>query len=352
MALDPHQVAFPTAFARDLEAARPEHHWLIDGLWAQGAVGIVGGAPKCAKTWFGLDMAVSIASGTPALGHFPVARPGRSLVYLAEDALPQVRTRIEALCLHRRIDIRALDLLAITVPVLRLDLPDHRDRMARTLDATRPRLLLLDPLIRLHRRDENSATDMSELLSYLRELQRTFDVAVVLVHHASKKQRAQPGQGLRGSSDLHALGDCNAYLARRGEHDIVLTIEHRAAPSPKPITLALVSNPDGSATHLEVSRGEARIRASEGPLDSKVLELLELSDQPIPRGDIRARLRVNNQRLGEALSRLEICGRVCRTSSGWTLPRAVATSQYDHTPPAHTSGETEAGSAEAQPAEG
>lgn len=345
-------LGFPTAFARDLEAARPEHHWLIDGLWAEGAIGIVGGAPKCAKTWLGLDMAVSVASGTAAIGHFAVHRPGRSLVYLAEDALPQVRSRIEALCLHRQIDIRSLDLLAITVPVLRIDLSDHRDRLARTIQSTRPRLLLLDPLIRIHHRDENSSADMSELLSYLRELQRTFDLAVVLVHHASKKQRAQPGQGLRGSSDLHALGDCNAYLARHGEQDIVLTIEHRAAPSPKPITLALVSSPDGSATHLEVSRGAASIRSSEGPLDSKVLELLELSRGPVPRSEIRLRLKVNNQRLGDALSRLEICGRVCRTRSGWTLPRAVAPSRYDHTTPAETSGETEAGSAEAQPAEG
>ena len=60
-----NDVAFPALFARDLEVEQPDQHWLIDGLWAQGAIGIVGGAPKCAKTWFGLDMAVSIASNTP-----------------------------------------------------------------------------------------------------------------------------------------------------------------------------------------------------------------------------------------------------------------------------------------------
>ena len=350
MAVDPDRVPFPTAFARDLESAQPDHHWLIDGLWAQGAIGIIGGPPKCAKTWLGLDMAVSIASGTPALGHFAVDRRGRSLIYLAEDALPQVRTRIEALCLHRRIDIRALDLLAITVPVLRLDLAEHRDRLAKTLDATRPQLLLLDPLIRLHRRDENSAADMSELLSYLRELQRTFDLAIVLVHHASKKQRAQPGQALRGSSDLHALGDCNAYLARRGE-DIVLTIEHRAAPSPQPLSLALVAEADGSATHLEVRRGERRVQPSEAPLDARVLELLEVMDRPLRRTEIRERLGVNNRRLGEALVHLEIRGRLCRTSAGWSLPDAIPpTDKVDHS--TRPSGETEAGSAEAQPAEG
>jgi RecA-family ATPase len=66
----------------------------------------------------------------------------------------------------------------------------------------------------LHRLDENSAADISQLLGFLRELQRTHDTAIVLVHHASKKHRAQPGQALRGSSDLHAFGDSNACLWR------------------------------------------------------------------------------------------------------------------------------------------
>ena len=48
-------------------------------------------------------------------------------------------------------------------------------------------------------------------------MQRTYHTAIALVHHASKKHRAQPGQALRGSSDLHAFGDSNAYLARRKE---------------------------------------------------------------------------------------------------------------------------------------
>ena len=50
----------------------------------------------------------------------------------------------------------------------------------------RPRLLILDPLIRLHRLEENAAPQIAALLSYLRELQREFHLAVLLVHHARK----------------------------------------------------------------------------------------------------------------------------------------------------------------------
>jgi hypothetical protein len=42
--------------------------WLIDGLWSDAAVGVLGGEPKCCKSFLALDAAVSVASGTPRLG--------------------------------------------------------------------------------------------------------------------------------------------------------------------------------------------------------------------------------------------------------------------------------------------
>ena len=65
--------------------------WLVEGLWGEASVGVIGGAPKCAKTWLGLDLALSVATGTACLGRYAVSKPGPVLVYLAEDALPVVR---------------------------------------------------------------------------------------------------------------------------------------------------------------------------------------------------------------------------------------------------------------------
>lgn len=303
---------------------REDERWLIDSLWGYGAVGIIGGAPKCGKSWLGLDMALSVASATPCPGRFPVEAPGPSLVFLAEDALPAVRARIAALCAHRGLDIAQLGLFVITEPALRLDLERDQQRLRATLAALRPRLLLLDPLVRLHRLDENSAAEISSLLGFLRELQRTYELAVVLVHHASKKQRAQPGQGLRGSSDLHAFGDSNAYLARRQDH-LVLSLEHRSAPAPAPLALDLVSLDDGSATHLALRANTARQVGA--CLRERLLAQLAHSASPLTRTTLRARLQVNNQRLGEALSELARGDLIVRTPKGWT------TSNTQTTPP-------------------
>jgi hypothetical protein len=308
----------PILQAAMLDKEQAKQHWLIEGLWARSAIGLIGGAPKCCKTWLGLDMAVSVATGTKALGHFETKVPGKALVFLAEDALPQVRSRIEALCRQRNKDIGLLDLYVITAPVLRLDLLADQERLAQAVDQLRPRLLLLDPLVRLHRLDENSAAEISGLLGYIRDLQRRFDVAIVLVHHASKKQRSQPGQALRGSSDLHAIGDCNAYLARDGDR-IVLTLEHRAAKAPAPMVLDLVTG-SGNETHLRVrAGGQETATDSVEDLPQKVVAVLATATAPQSRAALRQCLRVNNQRLGDALQALLEGGRVARSETGWSL---------------------------------
>ena len=330
----------PVMRVGDLDVQVQEQQWLIEGLWGRSAIGLIGGAPKCCKSWFGLDMALSVASGTSALGHFPIRDSAPALVYLAEDALPQVRARVEGLCQHRGLDIHRLDLHVITVPVLRLDVATDQKRLARTIAELKPRIVLLDPLVRMHRLDENSAAEISGLLGYIRELQRRFDVAVVLVHHASKNQRSQPGQSLRGTSDLHAIGDSNAYLARNDEQ-IILKIEHRNAPYPQPMTLELVSDSGNQATHLCVcgqvpppSGGRA------ASLDEEILQLLGKESGGLSRTAIRARLRVNNERLGKSLVELEQLGQIQRGPQGWHL-----ISRCSGLP-----GETEAGSAGGQAA--
>jgi hypothetical protein len=304
-------------YARDLEVEPPEEKWLIHDLWGRSAVGVIGGAPKSLKSFFGIDLAVSVASGTPALGHFAVKDVGPALIYLAEDALPQVRLRLEALCSHRKLELENLNLIVITEPFLRLDKERDQHRLRATIARFKPRLLLLDPLVRLHSLDENSAHEVSSLLSYFRELQRTFDLALILVHHTSKKKRAQIGQSLRGSSDLHAFGDSNAYLTRRGEQ-VILTIEHRSAKSPAPLALELVATDQSNDIHLEL-RGKAIVSENKQPQNVLLVELLERNNMPLSRTEIRSRLHLNNQRLGELLQELEKSGEIIRTQSGWTV---------------------------------
>ena len=296
---------------------RRDAGWLIESLWLRDAAGLIGGQPKCCKSWLGLDAAVSVASGTPCLGRFAVTEKGPTLVYLAEDQVSEVRARVEGICKSRGLDVAALDLTVITASVLRLDDELDRQRLWRTVERTSPRLILLDPLVRLHRLDENNSRDIAGILGFLREIQRHFKTAVILTHHASKRANSRPGQGLRGSSDLHAFGDSNLYLAR-SEDDLVLTVEHRSAAAIDKVRLQLAA---GDHVHLRVigEPVEAAPPALTTTLEDKIVEHLAREAKPIGRNDLRGRLRTNNQRFGQALATLLANGRVAATSGGIAL---------------------------------
>jgi RecA-family ATPase len=288
--------------------------WLVESLWGESSVGVIGGAPKCAKTWLGLDLALSVATGTDCLGRYAVPRPGPVLVYLAEDALPIVRERVEGMARHRGLELTGVEIHVITVPSLRLDRDSPRQQLLETARRLRPRLLLLDPLVRLHGVDENNAGEVAELLAYFRLLQRELDLSVILVHHTRKNAAGgvAAGQGLRGSGDIHAFGDSNLYL-RRVQQRLVLSSEHRAAAASPPVDLQLVSDP-AETIHLEVV-GE-RQDEPRRTLQDQVLQLLT-GGVVLSRTKLREALSVQNQRLGETLALLERAGRIRRASTGW-----------------------------------
>jgi len=312
----------PTARVADLDEVVGPTPWLVRSLWSEQAVGFVAGTPKSCKSWFGLDLAISVASNTPCLDRFEVEQPGRCLVYLAEDSLPQVRRRIAGICQHRRLDLQTLDLFVVTSPSLRLDSAEDQARLDSTLAQLRPRLVLLDPLVRLHHIDENSAAEISALLGGLRLLQRKYRAAIAVVHHIGKRSHSQLGQALRGSTDLHAWSDSAAYLLRKRDR-LELALEHRSAPALDPFTIELVSD-DPACAHLRVCADCSAARSSDIP-EPPFIDLLRkrLADapQPLSRATLRRDLRVNNQRLGDALLRLERDGIARRSAQGWALTR-------------------------------
>jgi hypothetical protein len=289
-----------------------EPPWLVEGLWGAGACGVLGGAPKSCKSWLSLEMAVAVASGRPCLGRFAAPLPGPALVYAAEDSPVQVRERLEGLSRVRGVDFSELDVHLILEPALRIDRPEDLGRLRSALERLRPKLLVLDPYVRLQRVDENNSTEVSQVLGSLRRLSRSLSVSIALVHHARKGGADQAGQALRGSSDFHAWGDSNLYLSRRGE-DLTLSIEHRAAPSPAPLGLALVS--DLGPPRLEI-RERPVSDADSRTLPERVLASLD-STKPRRQEDLRAALEVRNQRLTEVLHDLERRMRVQRRPDGW-----------------------------------
>lgn len=308
---------FPVEQAYRLAARAEAQRWLVTGLWADEAVGLVGGEPKCCKSFLALDLAVAVASGTPCLRHFPVPRPGRVLLYAAEDALHIVRRRLEGICAAANVSLQELDVHVITAPTVRLDIPADRARLEHTVEQLQPRLLVLDPFVRLHRIDENASGEVAPLLAYLRELQRRHNLAVLVVHHAKKGAgRMRAGQALRGSSEFHAWGDSNLYLRRLG-NELTLTVEHRAAPSPPSLALELTQQ--GESLALQVQAASAPEIPEPTSIDDRILNALRNCDHPLSTAELRAQCPTRKATLYARLTQLTNTGQLVRCAKGYRL---------------------------------
>ncbi len=299
--------ALPVSRACELSARANGTQWLIDPLWAEQAVGILGGEPKCCKSFLALDIAVSVAAGTACLRRFPVRRKGPVLLFPAEDSLSIVRQRLEGICAAASTDLDALPLYVITAPRLLLDLPQDCQRLRQTVEQINPVLLVLDPFIRLHRTDENASKEVAPLLGYLRDLQREYHTAVLLVHHVRKGAgKIRPGQALRGSSDLHGWGDSNLYLRRDSRH-LHLAVEHRAAAPPDDIALQLVDGTRGPALALMPSKPQPEPPPAT-PSD-RILQVMTNLGRPASAQQLRKLSRVRTATVCETLA--DLCRRGC-----------------------------------------
>ena len=304
---------FPTRAPAELEERPQARRWMVEALWSEQGVGIVGGEPKCGKSFLALDLAVAVAAGVPCLRHFRSAGSGPVLLFAAEDAGHIVRARLEGIAKAAGTAFESLDIAVIDVPALRLDHRADRQRLLETVERVSPRLIVLDPLVRLHGVDENTVADVAPILGFLRDIQRRFETAVLLVHHARKSGGSRPGQALRGSSELHAWGDSNLYLRRR-DRQILMTVEHRDAPGLDDLEIELA---DDARPALRLREKTPEDDAPEPqPAAHRILKVLAEAETPLAQARIRKRAALRNATVTDALHQLVREGRVERFAGG------------------------------------
>ena len=306
---------FPTRRPSELEDRPPDRQWLVEGLWGRQAVGIIGGEPKCGKSFLALDLAVAVAAGVPCLRRFPAVQSGPVLMFAAEDAGHIVRRRLQGIAAAAGADFETLDIAVIDVPVLRLDHKPDRQRLLETVARHGSRLLVLDPLVRLHGVDENAVSEIAPILGFLRDVQRRSGAAVLLVHHARKSGASRPGQALRGSSELHAWGDSNLYLRRR-DAKIVMTVEHRAAPGLADIGIELADDGDGAALRLQRHDPDGTGPEEPPTPEQRIVQALADADAPLSQRQIRERAATRPATVADTLRALIDRRRVERAAEG------------------------------------
>lgn len=198
--------------------------WLVEGLIPAGDITLLNGDGGTGKSLLSLQLAVSVATGTPWLGQ-PVAR-GRSLFITAEDTADELHRRLDRVLKHEDIDYETvgdeMHTLSLAGENAILAAPERGnilqatevfEALKRALERIRPSLLVLDTLADLFGGEENQRAQARQFIGLLRGLCIELDSTIILLAHPSLSGLAS-GSGTSGSTGWNNSVRSRLYLER------------------------------------------------------------------------------------------------------------------------------------------
>lgn len=247
--------------------------WLVDDVIPEIGVGFIAGKFGVGKSWISMDLVLAVATGQRWLKHFTV-KQGPVLVIDEENALPLLVSRFSKMLRGRGIVDRDLpidyalrsrmnfspDRLGNTAPEF--------DELRRWVAEHKPALIVVDSLTRVHHADENSSSEMSQVLANMAQVASEGQCVVTVLHHAP-----HGADRMRGSIDIYGAADWSLFATKTGtppHENIVITQDKaRWATAIEPFGVRLVG--DGETTVRVLHSGaqaEALSSAAQAILDA------------------------------------------------------------------------------------
>lgn len=179
--------------------------WLVDGLVVDEGLTVFGGKKKRGKSWFCLQTAQSVASGSPVLGR--ETKQAGVILFALEDGEKRLKERL--------IKQNAPLNLPITYVFQLTPLENGGlDELRSYVQQYKPGMVIIDTLAaaKTGKTDENAAGAMADIGNALRRLAQALHIAVVVAAHHGKMTGGNPGDDIRGSSAISAAADVNLGL--------------------------------------------------------------------------------------------------------------------------------------------
>lgn len=200
-----------------LRTERESSRWLIPNLLDSQSKLIIGAESKSFKSWVGLELAWSVATGQGLFGvpEFVPLDTGPVVYIDAEMGRYVVQDRLKAIaCARAGKEVLYSDwepdMLFFVDAQINLSASESQKlfiEQVRTLP--QPKLIVFDPLYNVAgATDENSSSAVREFLTFCNKVRNEFECSVCLIHHYGKpryskdgaKLTQNPAHRLRGSS--------------------------------------------------------------------------------------------------------------------------------------------------------
>src|SRR5580704_6540849 len=188
----PDEERFPFFTATQLNSGQFETRYLIKGVLAAGQPGGIFGAFKTLKTSVTADLLISLASGTPFLGQFPVAQPGPTLFLSGESGLAALQSIVRRICRARGLSLEAVDNFELSPKLPQFDRAADVRALRRIIRERQPICVAIDPAYLAVGGDAtHNLFAMGALLRPLAEICKTTGCTVLVVHHCKRSQQTR-----------------------------------------------------------------------------------------------------------------------------------------------------------------
>lgn len=189
--------------AGDIEAKPPR--WIVRDILEEHALALIFGDPGCGKSFWALDLALSIATGTSFHGH---AVEQGAVIYIAGEGQNGIKRRLIAWSMARGVSHDTAPLYISLTPTALTD-KEGLAMVTEAIDvvadeAGMPVLIVIDTLARNYGpADENSTADMSRAIGAMDSIRVKYRTTILLVHHSGHgdKTRARGAMALKGALD-------------------------------------------------------------------------------------------------------------------------------------------------------
>lgn len=211
-----------------------------------GAPGIIGGREKTLKTQISLDCAISMATATPWLGHFPCVRAARCVYFAGEGGLVFIRESAKRIADSKGFRLEDIPGMFVCDEVPALTDESEMHAISLILRDFEAEFAFFDPLYLMMASDFASASNVYAMGAMLRRMLKACKDAgatPIICHHFRKTTETWDAPDL---SDLSQAG-CAEFAGQwlllnrqspydeesPGEHDLIVRLGSRLGFSSK-----------------------------------------------------------------------------------------------------------------------
>lgn len=194
----------------------PTDFWLIEDLWENNSVGVIGAPSKSFKSTLTLNLACAVATGKPFDGR--EVKQGAVLIIQGENNLSMEQHKIYSITGETELPIYFVD-NNITM--------DHIYKLKDSIIKLGIKLLIIDPMYLLFGSgDINKHQDIVLRLEMLSDLSKNTNCSIMLVHHSRKLERGAKIQ----TSDMYG----SAFI--EGWYESMILLQRQSNNSSRMVT--------------------------------------------------------------------------------------------------------------------